>query len=110
MRISDWSSDVCSSDLAAAAVLARFRFDRYRQRRAHGLAQLARDAALLAVGIAAQRMLAPETGGHRVLFIGVVDRRLGLEEILQGQPVRLHKLYEKEGFDDRRDTHDPSTL
>src|SRR5206468_9454006 len=73
---------------AAAAVLARLGLDRNRQRRTHGLAQFARDAALFAVGIAAQRMLAAEARALRRLFVRVIDRRLGLEEILQGQRVR----------------------
>src|SRR5205807_4737068 len=42
---------------AAAAVLARLGLDRDRQSRADRLAQFAGDAALFAVGIAAQRML-----------------------------------------------------
>src|SRR3546814_7236176 len=71
MRISDWSSDVCSSDLAgllaiaaidafrhvdvvargaAAAVGARLGLDGDGLGRADRLAQLAGDAALLAVG------------------------------------------------------------
>src|SRR3712207_7357686 len=45
---------------AAAAVLARLGFDGDRQRRADRLAKLAGDAALLAVRIAAQRMLRSE--------------------------------------------------
>src|SRR5258705_13934270 len=45
---------------APAAVGARLGLDRDGERRADGLAQLAGDAALLAVGITAQRMLAPE--------------------------------------------------
>src|SRR3546814_2838539 len=117
MRISDWSSDVCSSDLfrrkfevrplddgidrarflteaaidalghvdvvarrAAAAVLARLGLDCDGERRAHRLAQFARDTALLAIRITAQRMLAAETGRDRVLLVRVVDRRLGRSE------------------------------
>src|SRR6185437_6292105 len=46
---------------AAAAVVAGLGLDRDRERRADRLAQLAGDAALLPVGIAAQRVLAAET-------------------------------------------------
>src|SRR5271156_1740765 len=59
---------------ATAAVLARLGLDRDRQRRADRLAQFAGDAALLAVGIAAQRMLAAEPRGERTLLVGVIDR------------------------------------
>src|SRR6516165_6383326 len=41
-----------------AAVLARLGLDRDRERRANRLAQLARDAALFAVGVAPQRVFA----------------------------------------------------
>ena len=33
-----------------------------------------------------------EPRGERVFLERIVDRRLGLEEVLQGQPVRLHEL------------------
>src|SRR3546814_8659580 len=95
MRISDWSSDVCSSDLidvvtrrAARAVIARLGLDRDRLRRAHRFAQLARDAAFLAVRIAPQHMLAAETGRQRVLLERIVDRRLRLEEIFEREGDR----------------------
>ena len=45
-----------------------------RQGRADRLAQLAGDATLLAVGIAAQRVLATKARAERSLFVGVVDR------------------------------------
>src|SRR5579863_9469926 len=55
---------LCHVDVVArrapAPVRARLGLDRDRQRRADRLAQLAGDAALLAVGVAAQRMLAAE--------------------------------------------------
>ena len=51
---------------AAAAVVARLGLDGDGLRRADRLAQLAGDAALLAVGIAAQRMLAAEARAERV--------------------------------------------
>src|SRR5205823_11843982 len=84
---------------AAAAVLARFGFDGDRQRRADRLAQFARDAPLLTVGIAAQRMLAAEAGRGRILLVRVVDRRLGLEEITQRQRVRANDFPQRERFD-----------
>src|SRR5580692_6276966 len=48
---------------AAAAVFARFRLDGDGERRAHRLAQFARDATLLAARITAQRMFAAEAWG-----------------------------------------------
>ena len=54
---------------AAAAVLARLGLDGDRLRRADRLAQFARDAALLAIGIAAQRMLAAEARALRRLLV-----------------------------------------
>src|SRR3546814_15804242 len=62
--------------------VARLGLDRDRLRRADRLAQLARDAALLAVRIAAQRMLAAEARRQRVLLEGIVrseERRVGKE-------------------------------
>src|SRR6267154_2278845 len=56
---------------APAAVLARLGLDGDGERRADRLAKLAGDAALLAVGITAQRMLAAEARAERPLFIGV---------------------------------------
>src|SRR3546814_12875479 len=68
MRIGDWSSDVCSSDLAA----------------------------LLAVGIAAQHVLAAEARADRPLLVGVVDRHLRPEEVLQRQAEAGQKLRQQE--------------
>src|SRR3546814_1946416 len=51
----------------ARAVIARFGLDGDRLRRADCLAQLAGDAALFAVGVAAQRMLAAEARAERTL-------------------------------------------
>src|ERR1700752_4405305 len=59
---------------APAAVLARLGLDRDRQRWADRLAQLAGDAALFAVGVPAQHVLAAEARAQRTLLVGVVDR------------------------------------
>src|SRR5687768_13197454 len=61
------------------------RLDRDRLRRADRLAQLAGDAAFLAVGISAKRMLAPEPRGNGILLEGIVDRCLRREEVAQGK-------------------------
>ncbi len=87
------------------ARLSRFGLDGNRLRRANRFAQLARDATLFTIGITAQRMLAAETRANGVLFERIVDRRLGLEEILQGQPMRLDEFPQREAFDEVGDAH-----
>src|SRR5690606_21211386 len=59
----------------ATAVFTRFCLDGDRLRRTHRFTQLARNAALFPVGIAAQRMFAPEARAERVLLEWIVDRR-----------------------------------
>jgi hypothetical protein len=78
--------DVVTGGAARAVLAARARFDGDGLGRTDGLAQLAGDAALLAVGIAPQRMLAAEAWRQRPLFVGVVERRLRADEIFQGEP------------------------
>ncbi len=58
---------------APAAVLALLGFDGDGRGGADGFAQLARDAALLARGVAAQGVLAAEAGRDGAFFEGVVD-------------------------------------
>ena len=70
---------------AAAAVLALLRLDGDRLRGADGLAELARDAPLLARGVPAERVLAAEARRQRALLERVVDRHLGLPEVLHRQ-------------------------
>src|SRR5260370_29183850 len=57
---------------APAAVVARLGLDRDRQCGADRLAQLARDAALLAIGIAPQGMFTAKSDADRSLLIGIV--------------------------------------
>src|SRR4029077_19812941 len=66
-----------------------------RLRRADRLAQLASDAALLAVRIAAQHVLAAEARRERAFLERIVQRRLRLEEIAHRQGESLHELPEK---------------
>src|SRR5690606_24778589 len=70
---------------AARVVLALLGVDGDRQRRAHRLAQLAGDAALLAVGIAAQRVQPAEARRLRDLLHRVHHRVLGAPQVLEGQ-------------------------
>ena len=66
---------------------ADVRLDGDGQRRAHRLAQLAGDAALLAVRIAAQRMQAAEARRLRRLLLGIVDGDLAARRSTRGSPA-----------------------
>src|SRR6185369_3014634 len=84
--------DVVARGAAGAVVAARARLDGDRLRRADGLAQLAGDAALFAVRIAAQRVLAAKARRQRPLLEGIVDGGLRLEEVFHGQDEPGHEL------------------
>src|SRR5215204_3034113 len=84
--------DIVAGGAPGAVVAARAGLDGDRLRRANRLAQLAGNAALLAVGVAPQRVLAAETRRQRVLFERIVDGRLRLEEVLQAEPKGLQEL------------------
>src|SRR3546814_10015278 len=75
MRISDWSSDVCSSDLRTAAAERRALFDR--------VARMARRRRLVLMlgGTAAQARAWRADGWHGR------DRRLGGKMLLHSRPV-----------------------
>ncbi len=84
--------DVVARGAPGAVVPARAGLDGDRLRRADRLAELAGDAALLAVRIAAQRMLAAEARRDRPLLERIVERRLRLEEIAHGEEERRDEL------------------
>src|SRR5665811_1061512 len=73
--------DVVARRTPRSVVTARPRLNRNRLRRADRLAELAGDAALLAVRIAAQRVLAAIARRLRVFLMRIVQRRLRLEEV-----------------------------
>src|SRR6204780_3936516 len=77
--------DVIASGAARAVVAARSSLDRDRLRGTDRLAELASDATLLAVGIAAQRVFAAKPRRKRRLLVRVVERRLRLEYIAHGK-------------------------
>src|SRR5437868_7521036 len=77
---------------AARAVVADVALDRDRQRRADRLAQLAGDAALLAVLVAAQRVQAAKARRERRLLLGVLDGHLLREEVAPGEAHALEEL------------------
>src|SRR5215469_8864889 len=77
--------NVVAGGTPGAVVAARPGLDGDRLGRADRLAQLAGDAAFLAVRIAAQRMLAAEARRERSLLERIVESRLRLEEIAYRQ-------------------------
>src|SRR6266567_3769948 len=82
---------------AARSVGALLGLDRDRERGAHRLAQLAGDAALLAVRVAAQRVQPPEARAHRRLLLGELHRDLAPEEVAPGEHHPLRQLDQQEG-------------
>ena len=84
------------SALVQGVFLALLGLDRDRLGGADRLAQLAGDAAFLAVGIAAQRVFAPEARRQRPFFVRIVDRGLGREEILHPQAEALQEVHHQE--------------
>src|SRR5258708_7812293 len=84
--------DVVARGAPRAVVAARTGFDGDGLRRADRLAELAGDAALLAVRIAAQRVFASEARRQRTLLERIVQRRLRLEEIAHAEEERRNEL------------------
>src|SRR3546814_9763139 len=81
MRISDWSSDLCSSDLAVGQVV----FDLRGYAVVIGLAIIAIGRAVEIVAIDVDRL-----AGRRIDRNAVIGQVLGLEVVIaQGQPGRL---------------------
>src|SRR5712671_330657 len=83
--------DVVADGTAGAVVAARPGLDGDRLRPADRLAQFAGNAALLAVGISAQGMLAAEARRDLALLERIIQRRLRLEEIAHGEKERRHE-------------------
>src|SRR5262249_21362207 len=84
--------DVVASRSPRPVIPAGARLDRDRLRRADRFTEFAGDAALFAVGVAAQGVLAPEARRKRRLFVGIVQRRLWFEHVADRQAERLKKL------------------
>jgi hypothetical protein len=81
---------------APRAIGAHIRVDGDGQRRAHRLAQLAGNAALLAIGVAAQRVQAAEAHRLRRLLVRVFQRDLAAEQRAQRHAHALQQLEERE--------------
>src|SRR5215510_893647 len=88
--------DVVARGAARAVVAARPGLDSDGLRWADRLAQLAGDAALLAIGVAAQCMLAAEARRDRAFLERIVKRRLRLEEIAHGEHERRYEFLEEQ--------------
>src|SRR5262249_48494898 len=91
--------DVVARRPPRAVVASRSRLDGDRLRRTNRLAQLAGDAALLAVRIAPQRVLAAEPWRERSLLEGIVERPLRLEEVLHAEEERGDEFREEKRSD-----------
>ena len=89
---------------APRAVVAGIGFDRYRQRRTHGLAKLARNAALFTVRIAAQGVQAAEAMRLRRLFLRVLERHALAEKAAQGDVQTAEQFPQRQGLDDADDS------
>src|SRR5262245_53313330 len=88
--------DVVARGAARAVIAARPRLDSDRLRRTDRLAEFAGDAALLAVGIAAQRVLAAKARREVPLLERIVERGLWLEEVTHGEHERRRELLEEQ--------------
>src|SRR5271163_981846 len=88
--------DVIASRAPGAVVASRSRLDRDRLGRTDRLAQFAGDAALFAVGIAAERVLAAKARAQRRLFVRIVQRRLRLEHVANRQRERCQEFAEEQ--------------
>src|SRR6267142_1923447 len=91
---------------APRAVGTLLGLDGDRQRRAHRFAQLAGDAALLAVGIAAQGVQPAKARAHRGLLLGKLDGDLAAKDVAPRQQHALHQLDEQKGPEEFRDALD----
>src|SRR5690606_21939703 len=83
--------DVVAYRAPRSVIAPRPRLDGDRLRRADSLAQLAGNAALLAIGIAAQGMFAPKARRKRPLLVRVVDRVFRPEHLPHRQDESLHE-------------------
>src|SRR5512145_719337 len=81
---------------AARAVGPLLRLDVDRERGAHRLAQLARDAALLAVRVAAQRVQSAEARANRRLLLRELHRDLAREHVLAREHHSAEELEQQE--------------
>src|SRR5262249_37844011 len=91
--------DVVACGSTRTVVAARSRLDGDCLCRTDRLAQFAGDAARLAIGITAERVLAAKARRELPLLERIIERGLGLEEVAQGEHERQRKLLEEYGAD-----------
>jgi hypothetical protein len=84
---------------SAAAILTLGQLDSDGKRWADGFAQLAGDAALFTVGIAAQRVKAAKTGRFRRFFLRVLNREFLPEQVTGSYPKASGKFWQKPGIE-----------
>src|SRR5258705_7074872 len=85
---------------APGAIVTLLAFDGDRERRADRLAQLAGDAALLPIGVAAQRVQPAEARALRRLLLRIHDGDLAGEHVAAREPQALQQLGEHEARGD----------
>jgi hypothetical protein len=73
---------------------SRLGLDGDRLGRADGLAELAGDAAFLAIGIAAERVLPPEARALGVALMRIEHGRLGAGHVLQAERERAGEVHQ----------------
>src|SRR6266516_2432850 len=87
--------DIVAGGSTRTVVAARSGLDCYRLCRTDRLAQFASDAALLAIGITAQRVLAPKARREQPFLEWIIEGGLRLEEVAQAEHERRDKLFEE---------------
>src|SRR5262245_19347561 len=102
--------DVVARGAAGAIVAPWSGLDGDCLRRADRLAELAGDAALLAIRVAAQHVLAAEARRDRPLLERIIERRLGLEEVAQRQEECRDELGKKQRTGSPVEPHGPNPL
>src|SRR5262249_57088415 len=98
--------DVVSGRSPRAIIAARSGFDGYGLSRADGFAQLACDAAFLAVGVAPQRVLAAKARRERSLFERIIQGGFALEEIAHPKQESQHELAKEQRTSGLIEPHD----
>src|SRR5512139_1113416 len=88
---------------ATGAVDALFRFDGNGERRTNRFAQLAGDAALLAVWVAAQRMQATEARRLRRFLLRELHGDLAREQVAPGEHHAAQKLDQEQAAEEMED-------
>src|SRR4029077_7541364 len=87
--------DVVARSAPCTVVAPRSCFDGNGLRRTDRLAQLASDAALFPIGVAAQHVLAAKARRNWALLKRIIEGRFGFEEIAHGEEKPRYELSQK---------------